>query len=115
LHDQCSNEYEQNYHQRRQSVLRCEWILQRICQYDYDFSDRSVFWVWLNYADKNILRSHSVHDIFEIIATDDVITRYHQLRCSVYQSHNQDIEEFSWNMQIFSQWYWSKEIKDNLW
>jgi len=41
------------------------------------------------------LKSQSVHDISEIIATDDVITRCHQLRCSVCQSHNQDIEESS--------------------
>ena len=114
-HDQCSNEYEQNYHQRRQSVLRREWILREIRQYDYDLSDRSVFWIQSDYADKNILRFHSVYDISEIIATDDVITRCHQLRCSVCQNHNQDIEESSWDMQIFSRWYWSKEIEDNLW
>ncbi len=83
-HDQCSDKYEQDYHQRRQSALRRERILWRICWYDYDLSDKSVFWIWLNYADKNILRSHNVHDISEIIATDDVITRCHQLRCSVH-------------------------------
>ena len=114
-HDQCSDEYEQDYHQRHQSALKCEWIFQRIRRYDYDFPDRSVFWIWSDYADKNISRSHNVHDISEIIATDDVITRCHQLRCSVCQNHNQDIEESSWDMQIFSQQYWSKEIKDNLW
>ncbi len=37
LHDRCSNEYEQNYHQKHQSALKCKWILQRIHQYDYDF------------------------------------------------------------------------------
>ena len=115
LHDQRSNEYEQDYHQRRQFALRREWILQKIRWYDYDLSNRSVFWIWSDYADKNILRSHSIHDIFEIIATDDVITRCHQLRCSVCQNHNQDIEEYSWDMQIFYQWYWSKEIENNLW
>ncbi len=114
-HNQCSNEYEQDYYQRRQSVLRREWILREICQYDYDLSDRSVFWIQSDYADKNILRFHSVHDISEIIATNDVITRCHQLCCSVCQNHNQNIEEFSRNMQIFSQRYWSKEIEDNLW
>jgi len=83
-HDQCSDEYEQDYHQRRQSTLKREWILWRIRWYNYDLSDRSVFWVQSDYADKNISRSHNIHDISEIIATDDVITRCHQLRCSVY-------------------------------
>ena len=115
LHDQRSDEYEQDYHQRHQSALKREWILRRIRWYNYDLFDRSVFWVQSDYADKNILKSHSVHDISEIIATDDVITRCYQLCCSVCQNHNQDIEESSWDMQIFSRWYWSKEIKDNLW
>ena len=42
-HDQCSDEYKQDYHQKYQSALRCEWILQRIHQYNYDLSDRLVF------------------------------------------------------------------------